>query len=239
MPVSPKCKESSYNNIILYKSYCKLYSPTAGCCTVYIAVIDDDSDTPINLPNDLTDDFMITINSTLPVNEETEMILYRGRNNLTHIIVLSLQVECAPDFTGDRCETVIDNCIDPLSNCSGNGECIDGIEIFTCDCLPGYTGEYCETDIDECLTMSGNCSNNGMCIDGINSFTCICESSYTGLQCETAINKSGILSVHVFFLACMNSLLTCSSKGLNWLKNTDQCIYDLVSIMFIIASISS
>ena len=142
--------------------------------------------------------------------EPTTPVLYHGRHNLAEM-ELSIWVVCPPDFTGAHCETAIDNCIDHLSNCSGNGQCINGNEMFTCDCWPGYTGKYCEIDIDECLTMSGNnCSNNGMCIDGVNSFTCICESSYTGLQCETAINKSGtlLISVHVFCLACMNSRLT-------------------------------
>ena len=131
---------TSYSSYLIYRTTKKVpiiiiingplkaiasFIPQLQGAVLYIAVIGDDSDTPINLPNDidLIDDFMITINSTLSVNEETEMILYWGRNNLTHI-VLSSQVECAPDFTGDRRETVIDNCIDPLSNCSGNGECI-------------------------------------------------------------------------------------------------------------------
>ena len=107
----------------------------------------------MNLPNDLIDEFLISISSTLPVNEETGTQLFWGSVNLTHI-ELSFQVVCAPDFTGEFCESVIDDCIGPLSNCSGKGQCIDGIGTFTCDCEPGYSGEYCEIDIDKCLTMS-------------------------------------------------------------------------------------
>ena len=159
--------------------------------------------------------------------EPTTPVLYHGGNNLTEI-ELSIWVVCPPDFTGARCETAIDNCIDLLSNCSGNGQCVDGNGTFTCDCWPGYTGEYCETDIDECLIMSGNCSNNGMCIDGINSFTCICESGYTGLRCETAISKSDTLmmsecacilvSLHDFSINFHLLVLASSSKGLIGLR---------------------
>ena len=120
---------------------------------LYIAIMDDDSHTPVNLPNDLIDDFIIPIDSTVPVSvESTSSVLYHGRNNLTEI-ELSIRVICSPDFTGERCETAIDDCVGPLSNCSGNGQCVDGVGTFTCDCQPGYTGEYCETNIGECLTM--------------------------------------------------------------------------------------
>ena len=104
--------------------------------TLYIIVTDDDSEL-INRPNDIIDHFVITINSTEPVNvEPTTPVLYHGGNNLTEI-ELSIWVVCPPDFTGARCETAIDNCIDLLSNCSGNGQCVDGNGTFTCDCWPG------------------------------------------------------------------------------------------------------
>ena len=84
---------------------------------------------------------------------------------------LSIWVVCPPDFTGARCETAIDNRIGPLSNCSGNGQCINGT-FMSCDCTLAMqaiklysTGEYCEIDIDECLTMSVNCSNKLMVCD--------------------------------------------------------------------------
>ena len=126
---------------------------------LYIIVKDDDSE-QINRPNDFVDYFVITINSTETVNvEPTTPVLYHGRNNLTEI-ELSIWVVCPPDFTGTYCETAIDNCIDCLSNCSGNGQCVNRKGTFTCDCtlarLYSYTEGYCEIDIDECLAMSGN-----------------------------------------------------------------------------------
>ena len=46
--------------------------------TLYIIVTDDDSEL-INRPNDIIDHFIITINSTEPVNvEPTTPVLYHG-----------------------------------------------------------------------------------------------------------------------------------------------------------------
>ena len=39
--------------------------------------------------------------------------------------------DCRPGFTGELCETNINDCIDV--NRSGNGVCFDGISNFKCD----------------------------------------------------------------------------------------------------------
>ena len=48
---------------------------------------------------------------------------------------------CNPDFTGELCQTNIDDCVDV--DCSGNGLCMDGLNNFTCDCVPGFSGPLC------------------------------------------------------------------------------------------------
>ena len=53
----------------------------------------------------------------------------------------SFQCICEPGFTGELCQTNIDDCVEV--NCSGNGQCVDGVNNFTCDCTPGFSGPQC------------------------------------------------------------------------------------------------
>ncbi|XP_051806370.1 versican core protein [Acanthochromis polyacanthus] len=55
---------------------------------------------------------------------------------------------CAPGYTGDRCETDIDEC--QSNPCRNGGTCVDGVACFTCVCLPSYSGLYCEEDTENC-----------------------------------------------------------------------------------------
>uniref|UniRef100_A0AAQ5ZEJ8 Versican a n=1 Tax=Amphiprion ocellaris TaxID=80972 RepID=A0AAQ5ZEJ8_AMPOC len=55
---------------------------------------------------------------------------------------------CAPGYTGDRCETDIDEC--QTNPCRNGGTCVDGVAFFTCVCLPSYSGLYCEEDTENC-----------------------------------------------------------------------------------------
>ena len=40
---------------------------------------------------------------------------------------------CDPGFTGELCQTNIDDCVGVT--CSGNGVCVDGVNSFTCQCI--------------------------------------------------------------------------------------------------------
>lgn len=92
---------------------------------------------------------------------------------------------CTQGYTGDRCETDIDECA--FNPCGNNGQCIQGTGTFSCDCNPGFTGQLCEIDIDDCIRV--DCNGNGFCSDGINTYSCICNVGYTGAQCEINIDN--------------------------------------------------
>lgn len=87
---------------------------------------------------------------------------------------------CVPGYTGQNCETDIDECADQPCE---HGRCIDLVNDFRCDCADtGFKGNRCETNIDDCVEMP--CENGGMCEDGINEFTCHCNPGFVGKTCE-------------------------------------------------------
>ncbi|KAK1884485.1 Versican core protein, partial [Dissostichus eleginoides] len=49
---------------------------------------------------------------------------------------------CAPGFTGQLCETDVDEC--QSNPCLNGATCLDGVASFTCLCLPSYSGELCQ-----------------------------------------------------------------------------------------------
>ena len=134
---------------------------------------------------------ILLINHTLAVEEPTQRQTFNGRFgfvtmdlNITVFCVENFQepdcTQCVTGFTGHDCLEV-DDCVGV--NCSGRGQCVDGVGSFNCSCDPGFTGETCQTNIDDCVEAQ-NCSGRGQCVDGVNSFTCECSPGYSGTLCE-------------------------------------------------------
>ena len=91
---------------------------------------------------------------------------------------------CDQGFTGEMCQTNIDDCVGV--NCSGNGRCVDGVDSFTCNCSAGFSGRLCDINIDDC--SPNPCGVGGQCEDGIDNFTCSCDPGFTGEVCQTNID---------------------------------------------------
>ncbi|XP_066279059.1 oncoprotein-induced transcript 3 protein-like [Branchiostoma lanceolatum] len=66
-----------------------------------------------------------------------------------------------------------------------NGDCVDGVNSYTCTCYSGYEGSNCERDIDDC---AANPCVNGDCVDGLNSYSCTCHSGYEGDNCDRDVD---------------------------------------------------
>ena len=158
---------------------------------MFVEVCDKDNTSS----DDLIDILQINIpSSSVMVGEETNVTSYSGILGFA-TVSLSFTVqctenfqgsrcsECALGFTGSQCELNIDDCVG--IDCSGQGQCVDGINSFSCNCDLGFTGTTCEVNIDECASTDCYSSGRGLCVDGINSFSCICESGFTGATCDT------------------------------------------------------
>lgn len=92
---------------------------------------------------------------------------------------------CPTGFTGDNCESDIDDCL--INPCLNGGTCIDDVNSFRCSCVPGFVGSLCQANVDDCLTKP--CSNGGSCHDLINDYRCDCMSGFTGKDCSVNIDE--------------------------------------------------
>ena len=60
--------------------------------------------------------------------------------------------ECATGYTGEDCETNIDDCVG--EPCLNGATCVDGVDSFSCDCAAGYEGPNCGTGTVTCWSLS-------------------------------------------------------------------------------------
>ncbi|XP_035217057.1 protein crumbs-like isoform X1 [Stegodyphus dumicola] len=97
---------------------------------------------------------------------------------------------CSPGFTGENCETNIDDC--EFNKCQ-NGACIDRINHYDCACRAGFDGQYCERDINECQILEP-CQNGATCIDHKGDYECKCLPNYGGKNCQTEL--LGCIDIH-------------------------------------------
>jgi len=155
---------------------------------------------------------------------------------------------CKPDFTGENCQTKVNDCDKPGPNqCNEDcGKCVDGINTFTCTCMNGFGGKNCE--ITPCMNGNRVCQNGGVCsvIRGTCKTKCTCKPDFTGKDCETKIDncdKPGVSQcnencgkcvdgINSFTCTCMNGYSgkncekTPCDNGNRVCENGGKCIAD-------------
>ncbi|KAL9969518.1 hypothetical protein ACROYT_G021740 [Oculina patagonica] len=99
--------------------------------------------------------------------------------------------QCMLGYTGDHCETDIDEC--QSVECKNGGICEDGIASFTCTCADGFSGELCERQPSLC----GNCVAGTLCVTFIQAPIRCLEKQY---QIPVLVSETGISSKRTFEL---------------------------------------
>ncbi|CAH1772852.1 unnamed protein product, partial [Owenia fusiformis] len=73
------------------------------------------------------------------------------------------------------------------SPCTHGGQCVDGVNEYTCKCPKGFGGKNCEKEIETDICFE-KCMNGGTCKESENdaeeSFKCLCTKGFTGPTCE-------------------------------------------------------
>lgn len=92
---------------------------------------------------------------------------------------------CPTGFTGERCETNVDDC--KGNTCLNGGTCVDMVNQFRCQCVPGYIGPLCQNKVDYCQTKP--CANGGECTVLINDYRCTCRPGFTGKDCSVDVDE--------------------------------------------------
>ncbi|XP_049319659.1 nidogen-2 isoform X4 [Astyanax mexicanus] len=94
----------------------------------------------------------------------------------------SFSCQCATGYTGDgRSCYDVDECVEGLSVCGSQSECVNLPGSHTCRCLSGYEfeqdGRTCR-DVDECLNQP--CHHHASCYNVPGSFHCRCQPGFQG-----------------------------------------------------------
>uniref|UniRef100_A0A3B4DMT3 von Willebrand factor D and EGF domains n=1 Tax=Pygocentrus nattereri TaxID=42514 RepID=A0A3B4DMT3_PYGNA len=98
---------------------------------------------------------------------------------------------CPAGLEGEKCETDKNDC---RSNPCWRGECVDGLNSFTCRCPEGFTGKYISIKslclketvayVPIALMNTFVCGENMECTL---PNTCSCKEGYTGYNCHIAV----------------------------------------------------
>ncbi|KAL3875683.1 hypothetical protein ACJMK2_033611, partial [Sinanodonta woodiana] len=87
---------------------------------------------------------------------------------------LRYQCTCRHGFTGQNCETNVDNCKDNPDGCLYGGMCNDGDNKYSCSCMNGFSGEHCSLSPNYC---PGSCPHVNLCYNDFKNFAAICSCS--------------------------------------------------------------
>ena len=93
--------------------------------------------------------------------------------------------ECTAGFSGEQCETDIDEC--ESSPCENGGSCSDAVNGFVCSCSVDFSGPTCESEVVFCREDS--CLNGATCNEESGGFSCLCTPGFAGSDCSENINE--------------------------------------------------
>ncbi|XP_066533870.1 protocadherin Fat 4 [Hoplias malabaricus] len=108
----------------------------------------------------------------------------------SHLIFVSpyyaevFNCSCPAGFTGTRCESDIDECLE--NPCENGGTCYNNPGGFLCHCTEGFSGLQCAVVDNECQTVV--CSNGGTCWNIQGGFFCECTPGYEGRFCDFIVD---------------------------------------------------
>jgi hypothetical protein len=91
-----------------------------------------------------------------------------------------------PGWVGDDCKANFDECVN--SDCVF-GQCVDGIDSFTCNCTAGFDGKACDNNINDCVRKD---CGHGQCIDEVDGFSCTCDAGWNGDACKTELDECAL-----------------------------------------------
>ena len=121
--------------------------------------------------------------------------------------VSGIACECRGDFTGETCETMIDDCQDVDCN---DGTCVDGVRSFACLCEPGFTGDFCGERATTAITTITTATSGDDSIADIN----------TNVVTMAVAVAGGVIAILLIIIVTLILLVLCrqrkgsSSKGL-------------------------
>ncbi|XP_078352326.1 ficolin-2-like [Oculina patagonica] len=130
---------------------------------------------------------------------------------------------CQAGYTGEHCETEIDECTTRGHKCDENGLCTSNGKTYKCICKDGFHG-----DGHTCMASCANnpCKNNAKCANTTDGYNCSCRDRFHGKICENAEscqalklagkNLDGLHQIHLTNIGSVQVFCDQQTDGGGW-----------------------